>query len=188
MGKTAERPKDQKRKDMPISVTERKKAEELIKGRFANLRQSINNAVVDKRAEMRRIWERKTGVARLRQQIERKEQELTDLKAQLEAFTDVDFDENIGYEYEYTNRGTRRVKKACGTLRVAYDRLDSAHRQAAEELSEIESRMMEKLWFGMLASDALELLGGIPTIDEVKSNGLSLLKLSAAKLLEAPKK
>jgi uncharacterized protein YukE len=181
-----EKPRPQK-KEMTISVTERKKAEELIRNRFTNLTQSLKNEVADKRSAMRQLWERKTGVERLRSQIERKEQELKELKEKLEAATDPD-DEGSTYEYEYGNYGPRRVKKARGTLRVAFDRLGSAYRQAEEKLNEAQSRMMEKLWFGMLASDALALLEGIPTIDEVKSNGMSLLKLSASKLLEAPKK
>jgi hypothetical protein len=54
-------------------------------------------------------------------------------------------------------------------------------------MDEQRNSILEKLWFGLLSSDALALLDGIPTMTQLKANGLSLLQLPATKLLDVGK-
>jgi exonuclease VII large subunit len=167
-----------RKKDMPIGAMERRKAEELLRQRFSNLRTSLKNEVTDKKAEMRDIWERRSGVEKLRKKIKDREAELEQLKEQLEELVTENVDDATYGYYQM-----RKVRNIVGPLRLAYDRIETAERRATEKLDELEARNVEKLWFGMLSSDALALLEAVPTLDDMKKNGMSLLTMPAVKLL-----
>lgn len=163
---------------MPISVTERKKAEELIKAKFKNLTEALDNEVKNKRDELHEAWSHRIGLDKLKQQIAKKKAELEALEEQVEKMT-----EGRYYRDDYE----ACVPKARGKLRVALNRLEAAHREAQSRLDEKKSETLEHLWFGLLSADALKLLAGIPTMTQLKSNGMSLLQLPAAKLLGSGK-
>jgi hypothetical protein len=163
-----------KTKDMPISVTERKKAEELIKAKFRNLAQVVDNEVKDKRTELQEVWSRRIGLDKLKQKLAAKQAEVEALEEQIKEVSDTGY---YGDNYE------NAVPKPKGALRTALSRLESAHRDAKAKLDEKQSETLERLWFGLLAEDALNLLSGIPTLTQLKSNGMSLLTMPATKLL-----
>ena len=165
-----------KTKDLPISVTERKKAEELIKAKFKNLADVVDNEVKSKRSELQEAWSRKIGLNKLKAKLTAKEAEVKSLREQIDDMT-----ENSYYADEYE----RAVPKPRGQLQVALDRLESAHREAKSKLDEKKSAALEQLWFGLLSTDALKLLADIPTMSQLKSNGMSLLAMPASKMLAA---
>ena len=164
---------------MPISVTERKKAEELIRSKFKTLADALTAEVNGKRDELNGLWAKKIGLDKLTKQHQELREQLSKLEAQIEEMTD---GYNCrGQSYEYV------VPKADGKLSAALKLLDTAYAEAQIKLDEQRSTVLEKLWFGLLSSDALALLDGIPTMTQLKSNGMSLLHLPANKLLNTGK-
>jgi tetraacyldisaccharide-1-P 4'-kinase len=160
-----------KPKDMPISVTERKKAEELIKAKFKNLEHALDHEVEDKKKELNRLWAHRIGLDKLQAKRDALQKEIDQLDTQIDAMT------------EHNYGGVSCLPKPTGKLREALDALDSAHAQTLDRLKEKKSETLERLWFGLLSSDALTLLAETPTVSQLKSNGLSLLQLPAKKLL-----
>lgn len=175
-------------KEKVISVTERKKAEELLKVRYKNLERVLRSEVADKRAEMRECWERSNGAAKLRAGIAKRKREIAKLEDELEFTLNLTDDPDADSRHGVTYNNGRRIRKVAGTLRIAFDVLDEAERNAITELMEAKSRAVEQLWFGMLSADALQLLEDVPTLKQLKSNGMSMLKLPASKLLGPVKK
>lgn len=164
---------------MPISVTERKKAEELIRSKFKTLADALAREVDGKRDELNELWSEKTGLAKLTKQHRVLMEQIKKLEAQIEEMTDGYNCRGSSYAYA--------VPKASGKLSVALKRLETAHNEAKTKMDEQRNSILEKLWFGLLSSDALALLDGIPTMTQLKANGLSLLQLPANKLLNAGK-
>jgi hypothetical protein len=162
---------------MPISVTERKKAEELIRSKFKTLSDALAREVDGKRGELNGLWAKKIGLDRLTKQHQELRERISKLEAQIEEMTDGYNCRGSSYSYV--------VPKASGKLSAALKRLETAHNEAKTKMDEQRNSILEKLWFGLLSSDALALLDGIPTMTQLKANGLSLLQLPATKLLDA---
>ena len=165
-----------KQEGMPISVTERKKAEELILSKFENLRQALRSEVTDKKNELNATWSQRIGLAKLQKQLEKAQEKVKEIEDKIDDLT----------SDHYAN-ATHRKPKATGPLRLALQKIESAERTALGMLDEKELETREKLWLGMLASDALGLLKGIPTFSDIKKNGLSMLGMSSKKLLDTGK-
>lgn len=168
-------------KKMMVTVTERRKAEELIKSQFANLRQGLQNEVRAKCDALRTAWEKKNGAEKLRKQLKEAKKKVNDLENELEKVVG----ENASTSnYAYSNRMQSAEKKFD---RVAAP-LNRAEEKALETLNEQETKVLKQLWFGLLSDDALNIMDDIPTMSQLRNNGMSLLKLSATKLLAAPAK
>lgn len=165
-------------KKMPVSVTERRKAEELIKGQFNNLRQGLQNEVSSKRDAMRAVWEKKNGADKLRRQLKDAEKKVKQLKDALEKVVG---EESGGYSYSsHARAADKKFNRVAAPL-------DRAKDKALEALNEKENTVLKQLWFGLLADDSLSIMDEIPTMSQIRNNGMSLLKLSATKLLTAAK-
>lgn len=161
----------------PITVAERKKAEELIKAKFHNLEESIKNEVQDKLAELKVDWQRTAGVDKLLAKIAQKEAEIAALRKQLKKVT----------KDEYYGRGYHNHDDApsmTGGYAVAKRKLEQAKRHALENLASKRCEVVEQLWFGILSKDALALVEGVPTVKQLKSNGLAVLDMPVKKLIK----
>lgn len=157
-----------------ITVAERKKAEELIRAKFDTLTKAIDNEVKAKLAALHNEWARKQGVAKLLTKIKHHEEQVEKLREQLTELS--------GNRW-YDGREDREVKMR-GEFGEAKDRLLEAQRHAKESLSDKRNEAIKQLWFSMLSEDARDLLDGIPTLAQLKGNGLSLLKQPVKKLLK----
>jgi hypothetical protein len=169
--------------DKPITVAERKKAEELIKQRFEAVNEAIKNEVKDKLDALKDAWEQQSGVTKLLDKIEKKESELSALRKQLKAATDDEHYDRRSDSY-WNNRGCRDdTPRMSGRFAAAKRRLKQAERHALESLSTTRCQTIEKLWFSILSKDALALVNSVPDVEALKSNGLALLKMPVKKLL-----
>ena len=73
--------------EKPITVAERKKAEELIRAEFSNLEAAVRNEVTDKLDVLKAAWQKSAGVDKLLAKIEKKEAEIEALRKQLRKLT-----------------------------------------------------------------------------------------------------
>lgn len=158
-------------KQMPISVTERKKAEELIEAQFKDLRDEVEAAVDEKIADLKERWSKHIGLAKLQSQLAKKNEEAEALKEKIAAIT--------GNNYCHEDCGPPKT----GALGVALKRLDAEHEKVKLDLRKLERTATKSLWFGMLASDALKILNGIPEAKQIFRSGLGSLRASAKTLL-----
>ena len=173
--------------DKPITVAERKKAEELINARFEAVREAISGAVKDKLEVLRETWEHDAGVTKLVDKIEKKEAELSALRKQLKRLT---ADENYERRRDsfWTPRGHREeTPTMSGKFAAAKRKLTQAERHSMESLSVKRVETIEKLWFGILSKDALALVNSVPEVSDLKQNGLALLDMSIKKLITTAK-
>lgn len=170
MAKKSE-PKEAKN-EMPITVTERKKAEELVKAKFANLEKTIRAACDEKEAQLNREWARRSGLAKLQQQLKAANEKVSALEKEIEALTD-----------NMYSGATHAKPRKEGALAAAIDRLHAAEQGALEKLRDKQLEATKELWLGMLSTDALKIIDAIPSAKELKQNGLKLLDTPVKKLL-----
>jgi hypothetical protein len=154
----------------PISVAERRKAEELIRQKFSSLEKAIETAVERKTEELEQAWEHKRGVDKLKEELEKVEETARELRKKIEAQT------------EYRSGDSRRMREV-GPLGRAVTALRSRRDHALEQLHDKRALALRQLWFEILSADALSLIDGIPTIEQLKNNGLALLNQPVEKLL-----
>ena len=159
--------------EKPITVAERKKAEELIRAEFSNLEAAVRNEVTDKLDVLKAAWQKSAGVDKLLAKIEKKEAEIEALRKQLRKLT----------ADEYYDRGYN--PGMTGRFAQAKKRLETAKRQTIEHLAVQRVETLKQLWFGILSKDAMRLVESVPSVTDLKKNGLAVLGMSLPKLLKS---
>jgi hypothetical protein len=157
-----------------ITVAERKKAEELVRAKFATLVKAVDNEVATKLTALHNEWAKARGVKKILAKIKHHEAQVEKLREQLTELS--------GNRW-YDGIGDRDVKMH-GEFGEAKERLLTAQRVAKEELGDKRNEAIKQLWFSLLSEDARDLLDAIPTIRQLKNNGLALLSLPVKKLLK----
>ena len=157
-----------------ITVAERKKAEELIRAKFTALEKAVDNEVKLKLAELQEAWAREKGVKKLVAKIAYHEKAVEELREQLIAVAG-----NRWYD-----GSTDKDVEMRGPYGEVKQRLLTAKHNAQSELADRRNEAIKQLWFSLLSDDARQLLDSIPTVAQLKNNGLAMLAQPVKKLLK----
>jgi chromosome segregation ATPase len=174
-----------------MTTTERNKAEQMIRGRYADLETAVSNEASRRKTEIVAEFTKTAGVEKLEARLKKKREELSKVGARYDTLNNEV--QVLRDEIDAMNTGQcgyrmpERVEKMLARLTTAKAAIESAAEDVKLQLRGQMRDAVEQLWLGALTNDALGLIKAVPTVEQLKKGGLAVLGTSTKKLLSLKK-